>query len=177
MFEELNEETLSNLLGIFSLKDFSLLFSPKKHFVASVDKTKEEFNKKIAEGFTFDDLEWTEMPNNHIAAIVYISGTTGFSKGVMQTFNSLVGNILIAQNNVKLDYNDEVIAILPLAHVYGCAFSFLFPVTSGACVVFLGRKPSSKVILSAFQAVKTRFIVAVPLIIEKKLHKTNCTKT
>ncbi|MDA3799812.1 MAG: AMP-binding protein [Kiritimatiellae bacterium] len=167
IFEELNEETLSNLIGIFSLKDFRLLFSLKKNFSDIIDKTKEVFNKKVAEGFTFEDLEWTEMPNDHIAAIVYTSGTTGFSKGVMQTFNSLVGNLLFAQNNVELDHNDEVIAILPLAHAYGCAFSFLFPITSGACVVFLGKKPSPKVILSAFQAVKPRFIVAVPLIIEK----------
>jgi long-chain acyl-CoA synthetase len=167
MLAELNEETLTNLKGIFSLKDFSLLFSLKKNFSASIDKTKEAFNKKVAEGFTFEDLEWTKMPNDNIAAIVYTSGTTGFSKGVMQTFNSLVGNIKFAQDNVRLDNRDKVIAILPLAHAYGCAFSFLFPITSGSCVVFLGRKPSPKVVMNAFQVVKPRFIVAVPLIIEK----------
>jgi long-chain acyl-CoA synthetase len=171
MFEQLNEETLTNLMGIFSLKDFTLLFSLKKNFSDTIDKTKEEFNKKVAEGFTYEGLEWTKMPNDHIAAIVYTSGTTGFSKGVMQTFNSLVGNIKFAQDNVKLDNSDEVIAILPLAHAYGCAFSFLFPITSGACIVFLGKKPSPKVVMNAFQIVKPRFIVAVPLIIEKIYNK------
>ena len=59
--------------------------------------------------------------------ILYTSGTTGFSKGVMITHNSLASNVRYAQNNMPLKPGDPVVSFLPLAHTYGCAFEFLFP--------------------------------------------------
>nr|HPR18080.1 AMP-binding protein [Candidatus Cloacimonadota bacterium] len=100
-------------------------------------------------------------------AIIYTSGTTGFSKGVMLQHNSLVSNIIYAQKYMPLFPGDTIVSFLPIAHVFGCAFEFLFPFTRGCHITFLGKTPSPKVLIKAFQEIHPRLILSVPLVIEK----------
>jgi long-chain acyl-CoA synthetase len=131
-----------------------------KHFIRS----KEEV---IPEKFNFRDLDFYISNNNQLALISYTSGTTGFSKGVMLPHNSLMANVLFAQRNMPLKSQDKIVSFLPLAHSYGMAFEYLFPVTLGCHIIFLTKTPSPQIITEAFQKIRPRLILSVPLVIEK----------
>lgn len=105
------------------------------------------------------------------AAIIYTSGTTGFSKGVILPHRSLIANIMFAHANMPLNPGDTIVSFLPIAHVFGCAFEFLFPFSCGCHITFLGKTPAPKLILQAFSEIKPRLILTVPLVIEKIYHK------
>jgi long-chain acyl-CoA synthetase len=102
-----------------------------------------------------------------LASIVYTSGTTGFSKGVMLPMRSLMANVVFAQENMPLNPGDTILSFLPTAHAFGCAFEFLFPFSVGCHITFLDRMPSPSILLKAFSEIRPRLILSVPLIFEK----------
>jgi len=125
------------------------------------------FTEKYTDGYTAETISYPEVSNETLAVISYTSGTTGFSKGVMLNHNSLMANVRYAQNNMPLEAGDNIVSFLPLAHAYGCAFEFLFPFSLGCHITFLTKTPSPAVIMEAFEAVKPRLVLSVPLVIEK----------
>ena len=171
IYAHLDEEMMPEVEAIFSLEDFHLFYRQDKHLRAlkkEAQKAMEEkFQDLTAEQFSFP----ATVTNDQIAALIYTSGTTGFSKGVLLPYNSLVANILFAQNNITLEKNASMISLLPLAHCYPCSFEFLFPVSLGCHIVFLGQLPSPRVLLQAFAEVRPRLIFFVPLIMEKVYKK------
>ncbi len=172
LYRKLDEDDLHKLDLIISLDDFSLLSYKKKKNKKTFEKFYNNFRKeKDLDIFKNSFKLNTEIKNDNTAAIVYTSGTTGFSKGVMLDYNSFLANILYAQNNIELKERDKVLSFLPLAHAYGCAFDFLFPFTVGVEITFLSMIPSPKILLKAFNEVKPQLINMVPLIIEKMYRK------
>ena len=125
------------------------------------------FNEKYPAGFNIEMIHYPEIPNENIMVLNYTSGTTGFSKGVLITGDNLIGNIIFARLTLPLKRGDNMVSLLPLAHTYGCAFEFLFPLTMGCHVTLLGKTPSPKVLMKAFEDVKPNLIISVPLILEK----------
>ena len=118
-----------------------------------------------------EDVRFHRDQPEELALINYTSGTTGFSKGVMLPYRSLLSNVLFAWEVLpQVSNGARVVSMLPSAHMYGLMFELLFEMTSGSHVHFLTRMPSPKVIVEAFQSVKPRVIIAVPMIIEK-IHK------
>ena len=168
MYEKLDESQMPQLEAIFSLNDFSLIHFRKKHFpqIASQMADADNDSALSAESFSCP-----ELTNDRLATMMYTSGTTGFSKGVMLAHNSLMANILFAQKHMPLTQGDRIVSFLPLAHAYGCLFEFLFPFTMGCHITFLGKIPSPKILLEAFQEIRPRLILSVPLIIEKIYQK------
>lgn len=171
IYENLDETNMPHLDGIFSLTDFRLLHCQKKQLAQIMQKAAAPSNSENRAPLTPDTFSCESVENAELATIVYTSGTTGFSKGVMLNHNSLLANILFAQKNMPLKAGDTIVSFLPLAHAYGCAFEFLFPVCVGCHITFPGKTPSPKIILQAFQDVKPRLILSVPLVIEKIYHK------
>jgi long-chain acyl-CoA synthetase len=114
-----------------------------------------------------EDVKFSDITNDKLAVISYTSGTTGFSKGVMITHNSLACNVRFAQKNMPLESGDPVVSFLPLAHTYGCAFEFLFPFTFGCHITILTKTPSPQILIQAFKEIRPRLILSVPLVIEK----------
>ena len=106
-----------------------------------------------------------------LAVINYTSGTTSFSKGVMLPYRVLWSNTQFAFEVLKLNAGDRIVSMLPMAHMYGLAFEFLYEFSCGAHIYFLTRMPSPKIIFQAFAEVKPNIIIAVPLIIEKIIKK------
>ena len=125
------------------------------------------FEERYTDGFHRDVVRYIDKPNSEMVCISYTSGTTGFSKGVMLTGNNYAGNITfgIITGLLALGYN--IVAFLPLAHAYGCAFDFLTATALGAHVHFIGRIPTPKILLKAFAEIRPNVIFTVPLIIEK----------
>lgn len=156
----IDDKTLSSLTKSFYLENFDTVVK---------DKEKEEniFNDIEIENLSKEKFNLTIFENDTLATIIYTSGTTGFSKGVMLNHNSLAANIRFAINNMPVKPNDHILSFLPLAHVFGCLFDFLFPFSRGACIYMLNAIPSPNVLLKAFDEIKPNLILMVPLIIEK----------
>lgn len=125
------------------------------------------FAEKYTDGFHRDCVRYIDKPNSEIVSINYTSGTTGFSKGVMTSGNALAGNITFGFTTHLIGRGDRVVAFLPLAHAYGCAFDFLTSVCAGGHTHFIGKTPSAKILLKAFAEIRPHVIFCVPLIIEK----------
>jgi long-chain acyl-CoA synthetase len=166
--DELKPADLAKLKAVISLSDFTLLKSPGGGAGEAVRKALDAMRDASLEK---DSFVLPEVANGELAAIIYTSGTTGFSKGVMLSHNSLTANVRYAREWMPLDPGDTIVSFLPLAHVFGCAFEFLFPVSSGCHITFLGRIPSPQVVMGAFGKIHPRLILSVPLVIEKIYHK------
>ena len=167
LFDELDETNMNNLDAIFSLTDFTFLFSNRKSQKTILTEAAEEYLIDHDNLLAPQKISFEKIPNEDLAAIIYTSGTTGFSKGVMLSHNSLISNIIFAQQHMPLNPGDTIVSFLPIAHVFGCVFEFLFPFCSGCHVTFLGKIPSPKVLIKSFQEIHPRLILTVPLIIEK----------
>jgi long-chain acyl-CoA synthetase len=170
IYESLEISKMPELLGVLSLDDFRLVFSLNQS-VKKVFATAEEDYLKAYPSLKKEDIKFSEISNDSLAVISYTSGTTGFSKGVMITHNSLASNVRYAQNNMPLKPGDPVVSFLPLAHTYGCAFEFLFPFTFGCHITILTKTPSPQILIQAFKEIRPRLILSVPLVIEKIFKK------
>ncbi len=168
IWENLDEGSMPNLRAIFSLTNFRILIEGNKENIQKVyDQLDDLYQKKYDGEITPEKLKFDEVSNKEVGVLNYTSGTTGFSKGVMLPLNSLAANIRYAWDNMPLKAADNLVSFLPLAHTYGCAFEFLWPFSIGCHIHFLTRTPSPKIIIQAFQEVKPRIVIAVPLILEK----------
>ncbi|MCK5781559.1 MAG: AMP-binding protein [Flavobacteriales bacterium] len=167
ILKSLDLEEMKVLKGVFSLKDFKLILS-RNQIIEDVDSAIERYcEKKYKGNFNSNSFSLPKIPNKELAEINYTSGTTGNSKGVMLLHNSLAANIRFARNNMPLKSGDSIVSFLPLAHAYGLAFEFLFPFSIGCHVTFLTKTPTPAIITAAFQKIKPRLILSVPLVIEK----------
>ncbi len=168
IWETLEEEKLDNLRGVFSLTDFRCLHQRDgetvQKFIKYLDMA---MNKAYPEGFSKENIEYTTLSNDKVMVLNYTSGTTGFSKGVMLTGNNLAGNVTFGIRTELLKRGDCVLSFLPLAHAYGCAFDFLTATAVGTHVTLLGKVPSPKILMKAFEEVRPNLIITVPLVIEK----------
>lgn len=104
---------------------------------------------------------------NDLAIISYTSGSTGRSKGVMIPYRAVWSNAIFADEVFYVKRNSDLLPLLPMSHMLGFAFEYMYGTCIGAHVHFLTKVPSPKIVLQAFQDVKPVMIVAVPLVIEK----------
>ncbi|MDR2811424.1 MAG: AMP-binding protein [Tannerellaceae bacterium] len=168
IWDSLEEEKISNLRGVFSLSDFRCLHQRDSEWIRKLLKELDaRMEEKYPGGFTPAHLRYAEIDNDQVVLLNYTSGTTGFSKGVMLTGNNLAGNITYARTLDVIFRGERMLCFLPLAHAYSCAFNFLVPTAFGAHVYFLGKMPTPKILLKAFEDVRPHLIITVPLILEK----------
>jgi len=168
--ETLDTEKIPEISGIISLDDFRLISSDGSA-VKEIFSSLEEKYLNAFPDLKKEDIKFSDISNDNLAVISYTSGTTGFSKGVMITHNSLAANVRYAQKNMPLESGDPVVSFLPLAHTYGCAFEFLFPFTYGCHITILTKTPSPQILIQAFKEIKPRLVLSVPLVIEKIFKK------
>ncbi|WP_373844099.1 AMP-binding protein, partial [Bacteroides heparinolyticus] len=168
IWEHLEEDSLTGLRGVFSLSDFRCLYQRDGETIQRFLKhLADEMSAAYPEGFRKENVVYTELSNDKVMLLNYTSGTTGFSKGVMLTGNNLAGNVTFGIRTGLLKKGDKVLSFLPLAHAYGCAFDFLTATAVGTHVTLLGKVPSPKILMKAFEEVKPNLIITVPLVIEK----------
>ena len=162
------------LEGIIYIPDYSLLLSRTDKLTYAREHLNEMFGKKFPKYFRQEHVHYYhEESSEQLAIINYTSGTTGFSKGVMLPYRALWSNYDFALHVLgkEIKAGDNIISILPMAHMYGMAFEFTFEFLYGCHVFYLTRIPSPAIIAQAFAEVKPRIIIAVPLIIEKIIRK------
>lgn len=168
LFEKLSREQIPAIAGVVSLTDFSAL-----SFLSQDEKDRwaKCFTVDYAGKSSPENFELDEYQDENLSIISYTSGTSGFTKGVMIPARSLLSNIIYAQEHMPLQAGDRIVSFLPMAHVFGLLFEFLFPVSVGCHVTFLSKAPTPQLIVKAFQEVKPRLILSVPLVIEKIYQK------
>lgn len=172
VWENLNEASMPDLEAIISLEDFELTVSRNESITSARECLNELFGKKHPKKFTPADICYVETDTESLAMINYTSGSTGFSKGVMIPYRSVVNNHAFACTAIPdIKPGDTVISMLPMAHMYGFAFEFFYEFTRGCQIFFLTRLPSPKIIFQAFSDIKPNLIVSVPLVIEKIIKK------
>lgn len=171
VWEGLNEAAMPALEGIILMTDFTLLVCRSKQLEYAREHLNEMFGKKFPRNFRREHISYRRDNPEELAVINYTSGTTSFSKGVMLPYRVLWSNTQFAFEVLTLNAGDRIVSMLPMAHMYGLAFEFLYEFSCGAHIYFLTRMPSPKIIFQAFAEVKPNIIIAVPLIIEKIIKK------
>lgn len=171
VWESLNEAEMPLLEGIILMTDFTLLVCRSKQLEYAREHLNELFGKKFPRNFRREHVSYRRDNPEELAVINYTSGTTSFSKGVMLPYRSLWANTQFAFDVLTLKPGDRIVSMLPMVHMYGLAFEFLYEVACGCHVFFLTRMPSPKIIFQAFADVKPHIVIAVPLIIEKIIKK------
>ena len=170
----IQEEAMSHLEGILFIPDFSVLVSRSEKLTYAREHLNEIFGHKYPKYFRQEHVNYyKEESPEELLLINYTSGTTGFSKGVMIPARALWSNYDFATGVLgdKVSRGDNIISILPMAHMYGMMFEFLFEFLIGCHIYFLTRIPSPAIIAQAFAEVKPAVIIAVPLVIEKIIRK------
>ena len=171
VWENFNERAMPNLEGIIELKNNDLVVSRSKRLTYAREHLNEEFGKKYPCRFRAEQVSYRREDPEELAVINYTSGTTGYSKGVMLPYRSIISNIVHIHSKVGLQPGDRIVSMLPLGHIFGLVFDFLYGVTVGAHLWFLTRMPSPKIIAESFAVIRPRVIACVPLIVEKIFKK------
>ena len=172
IWENLEEEKLPQLRGILSLSDYSCFCQRDGEDIAQyLSDMDAHFRDAYPAGFSKSDVQYAQLDNDKIIELNYTSGTTGFTKGVMLTGNNLGGNVVFGMESQLHYKGSRCLSFLPLAHAFGCAFDFLTPMAVGTHVILLGKIPSPKILLKAFEEVKPNLILTVPLVLEKIYRK------
>ena len=170
----IDPEQMPNLEGIIRSTDFSLLVSRSEKLTYARENLNALYGQKFPKYFRQEHVNYyREQSPDEMALINYTSGTTGFSKGVMIPYRALWSNYDFACSVLgkTIKQGDNVISILPMAHMYGMAFEFIFEFLHGCHVFYLNRTPSPAIIAQALAEVKPRVVIAVPLVIEKIVRK------
>ena len=169
----IDPEAMPALEAIINLPDFSLLISRSEKVTYAREHLNMMFGSKYPKAFRAEHVNYHKDEAEELALINYTSGTTGFSKGVMLPYRALWGNVefIISRLGTKVKAGDNLLSILPMAHMYGMAVEFLFGFCHGCHLFFLTRLPSPAIIAQAFAEIKPALIVTVPLIIEKIIRK------
>lgn len=165
---------MPQLEGIIYIPDYSLVLSRTDKLTYAREHLNEIFGKKYPKYFRREHINYyIEQSPDELALINYTSGTTGFSKGVMIPYRALWSNLDFAVGVLgpHVSPGAHIISILPMAHMYGMAFEFIFEFCSGCHIYYLNRIPSPAIIAQAFTEIKPKVIIAVPLVIEKIIRK------
>ncbi len=170
----IDEKEMPDLEGIIYIPDYSLFVSRTEKLTYAREHLNEMFGKKYPKYFRPEHVNYyIEQDPEELALINYTSGTTGFSKGVMIPYRAMWGNADFAQHELRgiMREGDHVLSILPMAHMYGMAFEFIYEFITGCHIFYLTRLPSPAVIAQAYAEIKPALIIAVPLVIEKIIKK------
>ena len=170
----IDPQAMPTLEGIINNPDYSLMISRTDKLTYAREHLNELYGKKFPKYFRKQHISYyVEQSPDELAVINYTSGTTGFSKGVMIPYRALWSNYDFACDVLgkTIKAGDKVISMLPMAHMYGMAFEFIFEFLHGCHVYYLNRVPSPAIIAQALAEIKPVIVIAVPLIIEKIIRK------
>lgn len=172
VWENLNEEAMPALQGIVQLNDFALLVCRHPQLMEAMETRNVLYGERYPKNFRPEHICYRkEQSPEELAIINYTSGTTGYSKGVMLPYRSILSNIRYCSEMLPIRPGDHIVSMLPMGHVFGMVYDFLFGFAAGAHLYFLTRMPSPKIIAQAFAEIRPRIISSVPLIVEKIIKK------
>ena len=170
-WENLNEDAMPLLEGIASLTDFTALVSRNEKLTYAFEHRNAIYGQRYPKNFRPEHICYRKDCPEELAIINYTSGTTGYSKGVMLPYRSIWSNVAYCFEMLPVKAGDHIVSMLPMGHVFGMVYDFLYGFSAGAHIYFLTRMPSPKIIAQSFAEIKPRVISCVPLIVEKIIKK------
>ena len=170
-WENLNEDAMPLLEGIASLTDFSSLVSRNEKLTYAFEHRNAIYGQRYPKNFRPEHICYRKDRPEELTIINYTSGTTGYSKGVMLPYRSIWSNVAYCFEMLPVKPGDHIVSMLPMGHVFGMVYDFLYGFSAGAHIYFLTRMPSPKIISQSFSEIKPRVISCVPLIVEKIIKK------
>ncbi|MDY4148703.1 MAG: AMP-binding protein [Paludibacteraceae bacterium] len=165
-------EAMPALKGMVFMDDYSLVESKDEETAKAYAQAEELFKQKFPNGVQKEDVNYPADNLEDLALINYTSGTTSAPKGVMLSNLNLSGNVEFACNRIPHRPGDRVLSMLPIAHMFGLMFEFLYQVCDGAETYFLTKAPTPSTLMKAFAQVHPFMILTVPLVIEKIVRKS-----
>lgn len=175
VWPKLDASQMPGLEGIFSNSndEYSLLLGRTDKVRYARENLNRLFGERFPMNFRSHHISYYVDSPDELAVLNYTSGTTSRSKGVMIPYRALWSNVEFAHEvyDQYVKPGDNVVSILPTAHMYGMAFEFLYEMCRGAHVHFLGKIPSPTVLLKAFAELQPKVVISVPLLIEKIVRK------
>lgn len=164
-----NLSEMESFIGIVDIVTCEAVSGYEGSFNVKRESVDTLFDKRYPLGMSADDLELCNGGLDDIAVISYTSGTSSSPKGVMLPARSLSGNVEMARKLVPIAVKEggATLSILPLAHIFGLAFDFLFLFSSGCHINIFTEKPVPARLLKALADVKPFIFLTVPLLIEK----------
>ncbi len=166
-WKTLDIERMPKLRGVICTEDFSIILSKDERIDQAVARWQEAFQARYPNGFGIDDVHYNTDNMDNLSIINYTSGSSGDPKGVMLTYRASSASIDFGLRNMPVYYGDRIVSMLPMAHIYGLTFEFLYPITGGATVYYLGGRPAPTKLLQAMKEVKPYLICTVPMVMEK----------
>ncbi|MGN0092157.1 MAG: AMP-binding protein, partial [Alistipes sp.] len=167
MWSQMHHENMPHLKAAINIDDYSKLYSLDDSLAAVIPNINELFKEAYPNGMKRNLMQYQTGEPDELITISYTSGTTSSPKGIMLSAKNISSNISFGVKRIQIPTGDKIVSMLPLAHLYGLAFEFLYPVTSGCCVYFLGKTPSPAILLQSFADVRPYMLITVPLVIEK----------
>lgn len=167
MWEQMDVETIPQLRLVISVEDYSILYLRDESKREAIESAMAAIPAVYPEEMKHEVVKYENLELDDLAIINYTSGTTSQPKGVMLTSANISSNIDFALGNIPVEEGDKIISMLPLAHMYGMAFEFIYPVCGGGHVYFLGKTPTPSLLMQALAEVKPYLLITVPLVIEK----------
>ena len=167
IWSKLDITKMPTIKAVISSSDFSLLYAADETVQNAHDDVESIFNKKYPEGLKAEDIVYPDGNEKELAIINYTSGTTSAPKGVMLRYECLSENVAFGQKRLPCYPGDQIVSMLPMAHMYGMMFELIYPLCGGATVYYLGKTPTPALLLGAMAEVKPYLVITVPLVMEK----------
>lgn len=169
-WKTLDIEKMPKLRAVICTEDFSIILSKDERIDQAYTHWQESFDARYPDGFKPEHVHYNTDNMEDLSIINYTSGSSGDPKGVMLTYRASSASIDFGLRYMPVYYGDRIVSMLPMAHIYGLTFEFLYPLTGGATVYYLGGRPAPSKLLQAMKEVKPYLICTVPMVMEKVYH-------
>jgi long-chain acyl-CoA synthetase len=166
-WNKLDITRMPRLHYVVNISDWSLLWSAEEDTAKAFENLDTDFAKKYPNWFGRDDVKYHIDNMKDLAVINYTSGTTSAPKGVMLRYECFSTSIDFAIRHIAASNKDNIVSMLPMGHIYGMVFEFMYPLCFGVTVYYLGKTPAASTLLKAVGEVKPYLIITVPLVMEK----------
>lgn len=167
IWAKLDIKAMPRLKAVVSVNDFTLLYAADESVSNAFASVPELFAAKYPMGFTGENVHYNTDNWDDLDIINYTSGTTSAPKGVMLTYRAISATVDFGQRYIPSSDEFRMVSMLPMAHMYGLVYEFLYPLCNGTSITFLGKTPSPSLLLSAMHDVKPYLLITVPLVMEK----------
>ena len=167
IWAKLDKSKMPLVKAVISVNDFTLLYADNDDVKKAYAAISETFASRYPMGFTGENVTYNTDNWDDLDIINYTSGTTSAPKGVMLTYKALSATIDFGQRYIPSSDKFTMVSMLPMAHMYGLVYEFLYPLCNGTSITFLGKTPSPSLLLSAMHDVKPYLLITVPLVMEK----------
>lgn len=167
IWTKLDKSKMPLVKAVISVNDFTLLYADNDEVKKAYAAISETFASRYPMGFTGENVTYNTDNWDDLDLINYTSGTTSAPKGVMLTYKALSATIDFGQRYIPSSDKFRMVSMLPMAHMYGLVYEFLYPLCNGTSITFLGKTPSPSLLLSAMHDVRPYLLITVPLVMEK----------